>query len=98
MLEHQVVGTIPVGRHVLLIADVPVGAGAELAGRRVDDVHDGSDVRLIALRRRGGAGGGWAPRPDDQLPPPGRLGGPGPWGGAGRVLACRRSRWPPSRP
>ena len=33
MLEHQVLRTIPVGRHVLLIADVAVGAGAELAGR-----------------------------------------------------------------
>ena len=32
MLEHQVLRTIPVGRHVLLIADVPVGAGADLAG------------------------------------------------------------------
>ena len=34
MLEHQVLRTIPVGRHVLLIADVRVEAGAELAGKR----------------------------------------------------------------
>ena len=34
ILEHQVLRTIPVGRHVLLIADVAVGAGSELAGRR----------------------------------------------------------------
>ena len=33
MLEHQVLRTIPVGRHVLLIADVRVEAGAELAGQ-----------------------------------------------------------------
>ena len=69
MLEHQVLRTIPVGRHVLLIAEVAVGAGSALAGHRVDDVHDGSDVRLIALRRRGGSGVDWSPRPGDELRP-----------------------------
>jgi Trk K+ transport system NAD-binding subunit len=69
MLEHQVLRTIPVGRHVLLIAEVAVGEGSALAGHRVDDVHDGSDLRLIALRRRGGAGVGWSPRPGDVLRP-----------------------------
>jgi Trk K+ transport system NAD-binding subunit len=69
MLEHQVLRTIPVGRHVLLIAEVAVGAGSALAGHRVEDVHDGSDVRLIALRRRGGAGVTWSPRPGDELHP-----------------------------
>ena len=69
MLEHQVLRTIPVGRHVLLIADVTVGSEAELAGQRVNDVHDGSDVRLIALRRRGGTGVDWSPRPRDEIHP-----------------------------
>ena len=69
MLEHQVLRTIPVGRHVLLIAEVAVGAGSALAGHRVDDVHDGSDLRLIALRRRGGAGVDWSPRPGEELRP-----------------------------
>ncbi len=69
MLEHQVLRTIPVGRHVLLIADVTVGPGAELAGQRVNDVHDGSEVRLIALRRRGGTGVDWSPRPRDEIHP-----------------------------
>ena len=92
MLEHQVLRTIPVGRHVLLIADVPVGAGAELAGRRVDDVHDGTDVRLIALRRRGGAGVDWSPRPDDELRPQDRLVVLATRAGLSRVLACSRSR------
>jgi Trk K+ transport system NAD-binding subunit len=69
MLEHQVLRTIPVGRHVLLIADVTVGYGSELAGQRANDVHDGSDVRLIALRRRGGTGVDWSPRPRDEIHP-----------------------------
>ena len=90
MLEHQVLRTIPVGRHVLLIADVPVGAGAELAGRRVDDVHDGDDVRLIALRRRGGAEVDWSPRPAYVLGPQDRLVVVGTRAGLSRVLARSR--------
>jgi Trk K+ transport system NAD-binding subunit len=62
MLEHQVLRTIPVGRHVLLIADVPVAAASELAGRALDDVHEAGQVRMIALRRRGADGVDWAPR------------------------------------
>jgi Trk K+ transport system NAD-binding subunit len=90
MLEHQVLRTIPVGRHVLLIADVPVVAGAELSGRRVNDVHDGDDVRLIALRRRGGAWVDWSPRPGDVLGPQDRLVVVGTRAGLGRVLARSR--------
>jgi Trk K+ transport system NAD-binding subunit len=92
MLEHQVLRTIPVGRHVLLIAEVAVGAGAELAGRRVDDVHDGSDVRLIALRRRGEAGVDWSPRPDDELRPQDRLVVLATRAGLSRALARSGSR------
>jgi Trk K+ transport system NAD-binding subunit len=92
MLEHQVLRTIPVGRHVLLIAEVAVGAGAELAGRRVDDVHDGSDVRLIALRRRGEAGVDWSPRPGDELRPQDRLVVLATRAGLSRVLARSGSR------
>lgn len=93
MLEHQVLSTIPVDRHVLLIAEVAVGAGAELAGARVNDVHDGSDsVRLIALRRRGGTAAQWAPRPEDQLGTGDRLLVLVTRAGLGRVLARSRSR------
>jgi Trk K+ transport system NAD-binding subunit len=91
MLEHQVLRTIPVGRHVLLIADVAVGEGSELAGRSVDDVHDGGDLRLIALRRRGGTGFDWSPRPGDQLRPADRLVVVATRAGLSRVLARSRS-------
>jgi Trk K+ transport system NAD-binding subunit len=90
MLEHQVLRTIPVGRHVLLIADVAVGAGADLAGRSVDDVHDGSDVRLIALRRRGEPGVDWSPRAGDELRPQDRLVVLATRAGLSRVLARSR--------
>jgi Trk K+ transport system NAD-binding subunit len=98
MLEHQVLRTIPVGRHVLLIAEVPVGEGSALAGHRVDDVHDGSDLRLIALRRRGGAGVGWSPRPGDVLRPLDGLVVLATRAGLGRVLARSQPGKSPGSP
>jgi Trk K+ transport system NAD-binding subunit len=95
MLEHQVLRTIPVGRHVLLIADVVVGEGAELAGLRVDDVHNRSDVRLIALRRQGGAGVDWSPVPGDRIRPADRLVIVATRAGLSRVLARSQSREAP---
>ena len=77
---------------MLLIADAAVGEGAELAGRRVDDVHDRSDVRLIALRRRGGTAVDWSPRPGDELRPGDRLVVVATRAGLGRLLARSRSR------
>jgi hypothetical protein len=62
MLEHQVLRTIPVGRHVLLIADFLVSAGSELAGEPVESVHETSEVRVIALRRAAAEGVDWSPR------------------------------------
>jgi Trk K+ transport system NAD-binding subunit len=92
MLEHQVLRTIAVGRHVLLIAEVPVSAGAELAGRRLDDVHRIGEVRVIALRRRGSGGVDWSPRPGYQLAPQDRLVVLGTRAGLGRVLTRSRAR------
>ncbi len=92
MLEHQVLRTIPVGRHVLLIADVAVGEGAELAGGHVDDVHDRGDVRMIALRRRGGTAVDWSPKPSDELRPGDRLVVVATRAGLSRVLARCRNR------
>jgi Trk K+ transport system NAD-binding subunit len=67
ILDHQVLRTIAVGRHVLVIADVPVGAGSALAGWAVRDVHERGTVRVIALRARGAEKVDWAPRQDYQL-------------------------------
>ncbi|HEY4464398.1 MAG TPA: NAD-binding protein [Streptosporangiaceae bacterium] len=53
MLEHQVLRTIPVGRHVLLIADVEVEAGAGLTGQPVADAEHPGQARVLAVRRKG---------------------------------------------
>jgi Trk K+ transport system NAD-binding subunit len=50
MLDHQVLRTIAVGRHVLLLADVPAGEGG-LVGQRLAFVHQPGRLRVIAVRR-----------------------------------------------
>jgi Trk K+ transport system NAD-binding subunit len=67
ILDHQVLRTIAVGRHVLVIADVPVGAGSELAGWAVGDVHEPGTIRVIALRPRGADTEDWSPPQDYRL-------------------------------
>ena len=67
MLEHQVLRTIPVGRHVLLIADVGVGAGSELDAAAVAAVHQNGLVRLLAVEPAGGGPVNWSPAADLRL-------------------------------
>jgi Trk K+ transport system NAD-binding subunit len=73
MLEHQVLRTIPVGRHVLLIADVRVEAGSELAGQAVEDVNRGGAVRVIAVGPATGGAVDWSPRPGYLIAPQDRI-------------------------
>jgi uncharacterized protein with PhoU and TrkA domain len=67
MLEHQVLRTIPVGRHVLLIADVRVAPGAAIADRPLADLeHDGLS-RVLAIAERGTPRFSWSPRRGHRL-------------------------------
>ncbi|QUQ64017.1 Glutathione-regulated potassium-efflux system protein KefC [Kutzneria sp. CA-103260] len=50
MLERQVIDTIVVGRRVLLIAEIPLAAGAELIGQRLGEVNEFGEARVLALR------------------------------------------------
>ncbi|MEV4760783.1 NAD-binding protein [Micromonospora sp. NPDC049559] len=54
MMGREVLDTIPVGRRVLLVAELPVGAGSELEGRTCPEVSRPHRVRLIAVRTRTG--------------------------------------------
>jgi Trk K+ transport system NAD-binding subunit len=67
MLEHQVLRTIPVGRHVLLIADLGVSAGSGLDGRAVEAVHQTGLVRVLAVQPPGGGPVNWSPARDLRL-------------------------------
>ena len=67
MLEHQVLRTIPVGRHVLLIADLGVGAGSALDGAEVEAVHQTGLVRVLAVQPPGAGPVNWSPARDLRL-------------------------------
>jgi Trk K+ transport system NAD-binding subunit len=49
MVGREVIGTIPVRRRVLLVADIPVFAGSGLAGRTLASFDATAQVRVIAL-------------------------------------------------
>ncbi|MEV6366566.1 NAD-binding protein [Micromonospora musae] len=55
LTERAVIATIPVGRHALPVAEVPVAAGSELDGRPLSVVSQEGQVRLIARTPAGGA-------------------------------------------
>jgi len=67
MLEHQVLRTIPVGRHVLLIADLGVSPGSELDGAAVQAVHRTGLARVLAVQPPGAGPVNWSPAPDLRL-------------------------------
>jgi Trk K+ transport system NAD-binding subunit len=53
MVRREVLGTIPVGRSVLLIAEVPVREGSALVGLTASEIDSSGDARLIAIQRAG---------------------------------------------
>jgi Trk K+ transport system NAD-binding subunit len=73
MLEHQVLRTIPVGRHVLLVVEIRIGADSELVGRRLQDVHRTGMTRAIAVQAKGMSAIDWAPDQAQPLAPQDRL-------------------------
>jgi Trk K+ transport system NAD-binding subunit len=78
VLDHQVLRTIAVGRHVLLMAEVAADNGSGLAGQVVAEVHQPGLLRVIALRRAAAAGAGdssvdWSPAPGYVILPGDRI-------------------------
>jgi Trk K+ transport system NAD-binding subunit len=61
MLEREVIGTIPVNRFVLLLAEAPVAAGSVLDGAPLRQAKDGGEVRVLALITDEGRNTIWAP-------------------------------------
>jgi Trk K+ transport system NAD-binding subunit len=62
MLEHQVLRTIDVGRHVLLIAEIRVADQAGLAGSLISSTELDGQARVLALQASGVAALDWSPR------------------------------------
>jgi Trk K+ transport system NAD-binding subunit len=64
VLDHQVLRTIAVGRHVLLLAEVAADAGTALADETIAALYRPGLLRVIALRPSGSLVVDWAPSPD----------------------------------
>jgi Trk K+ transport system NAD-binding subunit len=64
VLDHQVLHTIAVGRHVLLLAEVAADDGSGLTGQALAALHQPGLLRVIALRTGGGDNVDWSPIPD----------------------------------
>lgn len=67
MLEHQVLRTIDVGRHVLLIAEIMVADQAGLAGSLISGTEQDGQARVLALQASGTAALDWSPQRGYQL-------------------------------
>jgi Trk K+ transport system NAD-binding subunit len=67
MLEHQVLRTIDVGRHVLLIAEIRVADQAGLAGSSISGTEQDGQARVLALQASGTAALDWSPNRGDLL-------------------------------
>jgi Trk K+ transport system NAD-binding subunit len=68
MLEREVIGTIPVNRRVLLLAEAPICAGSLLDSATVAVADDVGEVRVIALNTGDGRTV-WSPPGDQVLKP-----------------------------
>jgi Trk K+ transport system NAD-binding subunit len=67
LLEHRVLRTIAVGRHVLLIADVRVEPDAPIVGCPMADLEHARLARVLALQGRGTLKFDWSPRRSRRL-------------------------------
>ncbi len=85
MVQREVIRTIPVGRRVLLLAELPVAAGSRFAGQPVRLAEDGGSARVIAVRA--GTDTAWQPAADMPVPAGARLLIVATRTGLGRVLA-----------
>ncbi len=62
LLEHQVLRTIPVGRHVLLISEIRVEERADIVGLSLAGLEADRLARVLALAERGSTRFDWSPR------------------------------------
>ncbi|HUN31456.1 MAG TPA: NAD-binding protein [Trebonia sp.] len=98
MLEHSVLRTIAVGRHVLLIADVRVEDSADLIGKRLVEMEDDGLARILALQAQGAQRPDWQPQRDYELATGDRVIVVATRAGLSRFLSGNRSSLSPSAP
>jgi Trk K+ transport system NAD-binding subunit len=73
MLQQRVLRTVAVGRHVLVIAEIRVEAGAAIDGQPLASMEGDGLARVLAVAGRGSTRFEWAPHRDRGLVPGDRL-------------------------
>lgn len=73
MMQREVLTSIPVGRRVLLIAEVSVAPGSDFDGRAVGSVNLSGKLRVLALNPRGERYPLWTPPAGRRIRPYDRL-------------------------
>src|SRR5690606_1029039 len=53
MTDRNVKGTIPVGRGLLMVGEIPVEAESELEGQPVSEIDADESLRVLAVQRPG---------------------------------------------
>ncbi|WP_326562266.1 potassium channel family protein [Micromonospora sp. NBC_01796] len=61
LLNREMIATIPISRHALLVAEVPITEGAALIGRELVQVDQAAGVRVIGLTPAGQPNLLWSP-------------------------------------
>lgn len=90
MLEHQVLRTIAVGRHVLLIADIRIEPGAGIVTQTLAELESDGLARVLALHLKGTLGLNWSMDRHYSLAPGDRVIVLATRAGLGRFLAGNR--------
>jgi Trk K+ transport system NAD-binding subunit len=98
MTGREVLDTIPVRRRVLLVAELPVGAGCALEGAAVGALNRPHQARLLAIRTGRGAQTLWAPPQGRKLVRTDRLLVVATRQGLGRLLLETAPTWRASAP
>ncbi|GAA4621038.1 hypothetical protein GCM10023196_007340 [Actinoallomurus vinaceus] len=59
MLERQIIGVVPVGRTVLLVAEIVIAASSVIEGRPLAEVNVPGDMTVLAVAYESGQGFDW---------------------------------------
>lgn len=86
LLEREVLATIPIGRRVLLVAELPVGPGSALDGAAVSAAAGTGDSRVLAVGGLGEPRPTWSPPAEQRLRPHDRITVVASRAGLGRLL------------
>lgn len=102
LLERRIQATVPAGRRVLLVTEVPINAGSAMDGKRIVDLAEPGAIHVLAHRRgpapgethRGDSGWNWNAATGTRLRAGDQVALVAGLGGLARALLATRTRTP----